>query len=196
MVSPFADDNDEINLNFIFQTTGSPDVYKLKDTKSGKFLTNTFGSLRLSNEEADSDNQKWKFIRQTGGFYRIQSLQDQKFISVSGNNTFDGTPFISRHRRRTALLRSVLRFGQIRIPYILNYSIKTLEIRLMLCKCVSVMASHLLSLKKNCNHFININYQSYDTKQITKLRVISLVYSCSATAYRAWPLPARLMANI
>jgi len=87
-----ADDNDEINLNFIFQTTGSPDVYKLKDTKSGKFLTNTFGSLRLSNEEADSDNQKWKFIRQTGGFYRIQSLQDQKFISVSGNNTFDGTP--------------------------------------------------------------------------------------------------------
>ena len=32
------------------------------------------------------------FIRQTGGFYRIQSLQDQKFISVSGNNTFDGTP--------------------------------------------------------------------------------------------------------
>lgn len=87
-----ADDNDEINLNFVFQTTGSPDVYKLKDTKSGKFLTNTFGSLRLSNEEADSDNQKWKFIRQTDGFYRIQSLQDQKFISVSGNNTFDGTP--------------------------------------------------------------------------------------------------------
>ena len=40
-----ADDNDEINLNFIFQTTDSPDVLQGKDTKSGKFLTNTFGSF-------------------------------------------------------------------------------------------------------------------------------------------------------
>ena len=45
-----ADDNDEINLNFVFLQTETPDVYKLKDTKSGKLLTNTFGSLRLNAE--------------------------------------------------------------------------------------------------------------------------------------------------
>ena len=87
-----ADDNDEINLNFVFLQTGTPDVYKLKDTKSGKLLTNTFGSLRLNAEVTDGNSQKWKFIRQADGFYRIQSMQDQKFISVSGNNTFEGTP--------------------------------------------------------------------------------------------------------
>ena len=87
-----ADDNDEINLNFVFLQTETPDVYKLKDTKSGKFLTNTFGSLRLNAEATDGNSQKWKFIRQADGFYRIQSMQDQKFISVSGNNTFEGTP--------------------------------------------------------------------------------------------------------
>ena len=87
-----ADDNDEINLNFVFLQTETPDVYKLKDTKSGKLLTNTFGSLRLNAEATDGNSQKWKFIRQADGFYRILSMQDQKFISVSGNNTFEGTP--------------------------------------------------------------------------------------------------------
>ena len=87
-----ADDNDEINLNFVFLQTETPDVYKLKDTKSGKLLTNAFGSLRLNAEATDGNSQKWKFIRQADGFYRILSMQDQKFISVSGNNTFEGTP--------------------------------------------------------------------------------------------------------
>ncbi|MCD8318880.1 MAG: family 43 glycosylhydrolase [Paraprevotella sp.] len=86
-----ADDNDDINLNFVFVKTEAPDVYKLKEVKSQKFLTNVFGSLRLSDEEKEQ-NQKWKFIRQPDGFYRIQSIQDRKFISVSENSTFNGTP--------------------------------------------------------------------------------------------------------
>ena len=55
-------------------------------------LTVAVCSLRLNAEVTDGNSQKWKFIRQADGFYRIQSMQDQKFISVSGNNTFEGTP--------------------------------------------------------------------------------------------------------
>ena len=85
-----ADDDEAVNLNFIFEQTNQPDVYKLKDSKTGNYLTNVFGTLRLTTGENDV-SQNWLFVRQKDGFYLIKNKKDDKFISVSGDNTFNGT---------------------------------------------------------------------------------------------------------
>lgn len=85
-----ADDDDAINLNFTFETTATPNVYKLKDVKTGHYLTNIFGSLRLSSSTGDK-TQEWLFIPQKDGYYQVRSEKDKKSISVSGDNTFNGT---------------------------------------------------------------------------------------------------------
>lgn len=85
-----TDDDDAINLSLEFIKTDSPNVYKLKDIKTGKFLESVFGSLRLNPEKKD-DVQSWRFNLQEDGYYQIQNVKDQKYISVSGSNTFNGT---------------------------------------------------------------------------------------------------------
>lgn len=85
-----ANDDDSINLNFEFIKTDTPNVYKLKDIKTGKFLESTFGALRLNPEKKDHV-QCWLFNLQEDGYYQIQNAKDKKYISVSGSNTFDGT---------------------------------------------------------------------------------------------------------
>ena len=85
-----ADDDDDINLNFEFIKTGTPNVYKLKDIKTGKFLESLFGTLRLNSDKKD-DSQYWMFSLQEDGYYQIQNVKDKKYITVSGSNTFNGT---------------------------------------------------------------------------------------------------------
>lgn len=85
-----ADDDDAVNLNFVFEKTSTPEVYRLKDVKTSNYLTNVFGSLRLSPAQEDA-SQQWHFVPQQDGYYLIRSEKDKKFISVSGGNTFSGT---------------------------------------------------------------------------------------------------------
>lgn len=85
-----ADDNDEINLSFEFIKTDTPNVYKLRDIKTGKYLESLFGTLRLNPEKKD-DTQCWIFNLQEDGYYQIQNAKDKKYITVSGSNTFNGT---------------------------------------------------------------------------------------------------------
>lgn len=85
-----TDDDDAINLSLEFIKTNFPNVYKLKDVKTNKFLESVFGSLRLNPEKKD-DAQLWRFNLQEDGYYQIQNIKDQKYISVSGSNTFNGT---------------------------------------------------------------------------------------------------------
>ena len=85
-----ADDDDEININFEFIKTQNPNVYKLKDIKTGKYLESMYGTLRLNPEKKD-DVQCWIFNLQEDGFYLIQNAKDKKYITVSGSNTFNGT---------------------------------------------------------------------------------------------------------
>ena len=85
-----ADDNDEINLSIEFISTDTPNVYRLKDIKTGKFIESMFGTLRL-NPEKKEDTQCWTFNLQEDGYYQIQNVKDKKYISVSGSNTFNGT---------------------------------------------------------------------------------------------------------
>lgn len=85
-----ADDDDDINLSLEFIKTNIPNVYKIKDTKTGKFLESLFGTLRLNPEKKD-DAQCWVFNLQEDGYYQIQNLKDKKYVTVSGSNTFAGS---------------------------------------------------------------------------------------------------------
>ncbi len=69
-----ADDDDDINLSLEFIKTNIPNVYKIKDTKTGKFLESLFGTLRLNSEKKD-DAQCWVFNLQEDGYYQIQNLK-------------------------------------------------------------------------------------------------------------------------
>lgn len=85
-----ADDNDEINLNTEFIATSTPNVYKLKDTKTGNYIESVFGSLRL-NAENNADSQLWQFYLQPDGYYKIKNVRDNQYLSVSGNSTYTGS---------------------------------------------------------------------------------------------------------
>ncbi len=86
-----ADDDDKVNLNFVFEKTSQPNVYKLKDSKTGKYLTSVFGAMRLEDATGD-ETQQWNFYSFTEkGYYTIQNMKDKKYLSVSGNNTANGT---------------------------------------------------------------------------------------------------------
>lgn len=84
------DDNDSLNLHFQFTASGSSGQYKLKDIKTGKYLTSLFGTLRLDDAD-NSDAQNWEFIAQPDGYYKIENVKDKKYLSVSGASTFADT---------------------------------------------------------------------------------------------------------
>jgi len=84
------DDNDLLNLHFQFTAAGNSGQYKLKDIKTGKYLTSLFGTLRLDDTD-NSDAQNWEFIGQPDGYYKIENVKDKKYLSVSGASTFAGT---------------------------------------------------------------------------------------------------------
>lgn len=85
-----TNDNDSINLNLNFIPTGISDVYKLKDIKTGKYITSLFGSLRLTEHE-DAVSQNWRLHIQPDGYYKIENEKSHKYLTVSGSSTFNGT---------------------------------------------------------------------------------------------------------
>ncbi len=85
-----ADDDDTVNLGFHFQRTDKDGIFKLKDAKSGKYLTSLFGILRLADGN-DEDVQKWQFMPQPDGYFIIRNIKDRKALCVSGQGTFNGT---------------------------------------------------------------------------------------------------------
>lgn len=85
-----AHDDDEINMNLIFIATDKADVFKLKDSKTGKFIDSMFGTLRL-NPEGSKESQMWQFTNLPDGYYQIKNMADGKYLTVSGSSTFNGT---------------------------------------------------------------------------------------------------------
>ena len=85
-----ADDDDDINLSLEFIKTNIPNVYKIKDTKTGKFFGITVRNFTPESEKKD-DAQCWVFNLQEDGYYQIQNLKDKKYVTVSGSNTFAGS---------------------------------------------------------------------------------------------------------
>lgn len=106
------EDNDDTNL--IFEITKIDDeegttLYQFKETKSGKYLNSTFGSLRL-NEKGDEEgnSQKWKLVANGDGYYNIVNAKDGKYLSVSGAGTQVGSGiFLSNKSERIPQLFSL-----------------------------------------------------------------------------------------
>lgn len=111
-----ANDNEEINLNFKFIKTDTPNVYRLKDIKTGKFLESVFGTLRLNPEKKD-DAQCWMFNLQEDGYYKIENVKDKKYISVSGSNTFDGTNLYLAESSKTLMQDFAVYFDSDKYKY-------------------------------------------------------------------------------
>lgn len=111
-----ANDNEEINLNFKFIKTNTPNVYRLKDIKTGKFLESVFGTLRLNPEKKD-DAQCWRFNLQEDGYYKIENVKDKKYISVSGSNTFDGTNLYLAESSKTLMQDFAVYFDSDKYKY-------------------------------------------------------------------------------
>ena len=89
------EDNDETNLIFeVIKTEGEGNttLYQFKETKSGKYLDSTFGSLRLNDKgDEEGNSQKWKLIANGDSYYNIVNAKDGKYLSVSGAGTQVGS---------------------------------------------------------------------------------------------------------
>ena len=84
------DDDDALNMSLAFIPTATANVYKIKDSKSGKCVESMFGTLRL-NPAKEGDAQLWAFELLPDGYYKIKNVKDGKYLSVSGAGTFAGT---------------------------------------------------------------------------------------------------------
>lgn len=84
------DDDDALNLQLTFEKGTETGSYKLKDTKTNRYLESVFGTLRLSDAKKTAA-QDWKFDLQENGYFKISNLGDKKYLSVSGASTFSGT---------------------------------------------------------------------------------------------------------
>lgn len=89
-------DNDATNIDFRLEATGNPYNWHIVEVKSGKRLSSVYGALMLQ-EADDTANQTWRFELQEDGCYRLQSVSDGKFLSVSGGAQVVNTPiFMAR----------------------------------------------------------------------------------------------------
>lgn len=83
-------DDDASNTCFVFHTTDDPYIFKLEIKGQDKWLESVYGSARLSSEN-DKDSQKWRFVLEEDGYYKIVNVNDGYAFSVSGNGTQAGT---------------------------------------------------------------------------------------------------------
>lgn len=100
-------DEDEVNLNIELIPSSTPNVFRIKDSKSGNFLTSLFGTLRWNGAKED-DFQLWSFELLPDGYYNIKNVQDNKYLTVSGSSTFAGagiylTELSNRHMQDFAV---------------------------------------------------------------------------------------------
>ena len=84
------DDNDESNMRFVITTTDHPYTYRLMDKATGRYLTSIYGSLRLGVAD-DSDKQLWTFWLQADGTYKIENVNGQVCLTISGSAPYAGT---------------------------------------------------------------------------------------------------------
>jgi len=85
------DDNEASNTHFIITATDRPRTYRLMDKTTGRYLTSIYGSLRLSAADA-SNKQLWTFWLQADGTYKIENVDGQVCLTISGSAPFANTP--------------------------------------------------------------------------------------------------------
>ena len=88
----FTLENDDTTQNVVWNIikTDNPYEFKLRQVSSGKFLESVFGTMRLQSE-SDRTAQRWRFVLQEDGYYRIENAEDGKCFTVSGSSTYAGT---------------------------------------------------------------------------------------------------------
>lgn len=84
-----ANDNDTKNVTFAFESTSDPNVWRLRDKATGKYLSVNRGQLR---EDADGNSTKsmWRFFRVADGYYNIVNEECRQCLTVVGGSRADG----------------------------------------------------------------------------------------------------------
>ncbi|WP_455587101.1 RICIN domain-containing protein [Bacteroides sp.] len=79
-------DDDNCNLQFVFEETDQTGIYKLRDTGSGNYLDASGNSLVL-NPISSSVSQQWEFQRQSDKFFVIVNRKTGTCLTVKDGNT-------------------------------------------------------------------------------------------------------------
>lgn len=85
------EDDGSTNLMFRLHATDDPYAFRIEDTTTGKYMQAVYGTMRWMTDNADEMAQKWYFILQEDGCYKIKNVADGSCLSVSGNSTLAGS---------------------------------------------------------------------------------------------------------
>ena len=85
-----GDDNDTQNINWIMEATANPYIWKFKEKESGNYLHSVFGALILK-DDGEANTALWRLELNEDGTYGLQSVNDKKYLSVSGAAQTAGT---------------------------------------------------------------------------------------------------------
>lgn len=86
-------DDDRLNIDFIFAATPDPTVWKLRDASTGHFLASRNGKLTMT-ESAEGNDAKWRFVLQPDGYYYVINEEAKLCLTVKGNVRHDGTELV------------------------------------------------------------------------------------------------------
>lgn len=85
-----SDDDDRINIRFVFEATADPYVWKLKDAKTGYYLTARRGKPRFQ-PEGTGKGVEWTFVLKADGYYQIINCETQQALAAEGAGRNNGT---------------------------------------------------------------------------------------------------------
>ena len=84
------DDNDNTNLEFEFIRTGKANRFKIKATKTGKYLLSEMGTLCLG-DNANDDSAQWELLPQSDGYYKFHNISSDEYLTVADASTVAGS---------------------------------------------------------------------------------------------------------
>ncbi|MDE5941503.1 MAG: RICIN domain-containing protein [Muribaculaceae bacterium] len=83
------DDDETKNIIFIFEATSDPNVWRLKDKSSGRYLVANRGTLREDND-GSQPKALWRFFRLADGYYNVVNEDCHRCLTVDGASRGDG----------------------------------------------------------------------------------------------------------
>lgn len=87
------DDDDNTNLQFVFEKNETFASYALREVESGKYLTAAGTTVILSNKST-AESQQWIFDKQGDKFYVVKNKQTGTCLTVKDGSTSNGAQLV------------------------------------------------------------------------------------------------------
>ncbi len=104
--TPIVQNDDLWSYTQLWTITSVPnltDIYVVRSTPNWNMLLNVRGGSQdddipiILYQESNANNERWRFVAQNNGYYKIVSVNSNKNLNVRGASTASGVAIIQYH---------------------------------------------------------------------------------------------------